>query len=66
MEGYYQYGVGFVNENDEVVLVKKFNNNFAYLNNTNSATRYFSLSANDFQNLGLNYGTYNLVPIFQY
>ena len=66
MEGYYQYGVGFVNENDEVVLVKKFNNSFAYLNNTNSATRYFSLSANDFQNAGLDYGTYNIVPIFQY
>ena len=66
MEGYYQYGVGFVNENDEVVLVKKFNNSFAYLNNTNSATRYFSLSANDFQYAGLDYGTYNVVPIFQY
>ncbi len=66
IEGYYQYGVGFVNENDEVVLVKKFNNSFAYLNNTNSATRYFSLSANDFQNASLDYGTYNVVPLFQY
>ena len=66
MEGYYKYGVGIVNENDEVVLVKKFNNTFAYLNNTNSATRYFSLSANDFQNAELDYGTYNVVPIFQY
>ena len=66
MEGYYQYGVGFVNENDEVILVKRFNKSFAYLNNTNSATRYFSLSANDFQNAGLDYGTYNVVPLFQY
>ena len=47
MEGYYQYGVGFVNENDEVILVKRFNKSFAYLNNTNSATRFFSLSANN-------------------
>ncbi len=66
MEGYYQYGVGFVNENNEVVLIKKFNNAFAYLNNTNSATRYFNLSANDFQNADLDYGTYNVVPLFQY
>ena len=66
MEGNYQYGVGFVNDNDEVVLVKQFNNSVAYLNNTNTATRYFTLSANEFQRAGLNHGIYNFVPLFRY
>lgn len=66
LSGYYQYGVGYVNEDDQVVLIKQFNKTFAYLNNTNSASRYFSLSANDFNNAGLEYGTYELVPVYMY
>lgn len=66
LSGYYQYGVGYVNEDDQVVLIKQFNKTFAYLNNTNSASRYFSLSANDFNNAGLEYGTYKLVPVYMY
>lgn len=66
LSGYYQYGVGYVNEDNQVVLIKQFNNKSAYLNNTNSASRYFSLSANDFNNAGLEYGTYELVPVYMY
>ncbi len=66
ISGYYLYGIGYVNEDDQVVLIKQFNKNFAYLNNTNSASRYFTLSANDFNNASLEYGTYELVPIYMY
>lgn len=66
MEGYYQYGIGYVNEDGEVVLVKKFNNSFAYLDNTYAASRIFMLSSNDFVNAGVEYGTYELVPIYNY
>lgn len=66
LSGYYHYGIGFVNEDDQVVLIKQFSNTPAYLNNTNSASRYFSLSANNFNNAGLEYGTYELVPVYMY
>lgn len=66
LEGYYQYGVGYEDENGQVVLVKKYNNSFTYLNNTSSVTRYFGLSANDLQNAGLDYGTYEIVPLYKF
>ena len=65
-EGYYQYGIGFVDDNDNVVLVSQFNNYYAYLNHISTATRYYTLTETNFQNAGLSYGTYELVPVYRY
>ena len=66
LEGYYQYGVGYEDEDGQVVLIKKYNNSFVYLNNTSSASRYYGISANDLQNADMDYGTYQLVPVYKY
>lgn len=66
VEGYYLYGIGFVDDNDHVVLVSQFNNNYAYLNHISTATRYYTLEDTVFKKAGLSYGTYELVPVYRY
>ena len=64
--GSYYYGLGCIDEDGNMTFLKEFNvrHTPASLGNRSSTSRTFGLSVSDFENQGLGYGTYKVVPIY--
>ncbi|MBQ6208374.1 MAG: thiol protease/hemagglutinin PrtT [Prevotella sp.] len=64
--GSYYYGLGCIDEEDNMLFLKEFNIRHvpASLGNRSTTSRTFGLSASDFEAQDLDYGTYKVVPIY--
>lgn len=65
--GSYYYGLGYVDDEGNMVFLKEFNirHTPASLGNRSSTSRTFGLSASDFEAQGLGFGAYKVVPIYE-
>lgn len=64
--GLYYFGLGYVDKNGSVKLLKQSSTSLTALKNSNSYTNPYTLSLSDFTKVGLNNGNYSILPIYKF